>query len=92
MNKDDIEEVLVEYGVQFTNALSDKLLEMFNKELEPCDAISRKSVYDILHYPITEENENIPYEDYVWREVQKLPSVTPKSKLDIGYQYIRVMK
>ena len=43
MDKEKIEQILVEYGVSFTDALADRLLE----EFKPCeDAINRQEVID----------------------------------------------
>ena len=65
MDKEKIEQILVEYGVSFTDALADRLLE----EFKPCDdAISREAVKEQMikygfHAPdmtVTEFVEDLP--------------------------------
>ena len=84
MDKEKIEQILVEYGVSFTDALADRLLE----EFKPCDdAISRQAVTDttICEGISCNECSFNTCEDgqagcLLKERVDKLPPVTPQQK------------
>lgn len=78
MDKEKIEQILVEYGVSFTDALADRLME----EFKPCeDAISRSEVIKSI-----DEREDVNGKvdaESVRTDIVLMPPVNPQeSKTD----------
>ena len=78
MDKEKIEQILVEYGVSFTDALADRLM----KEFKPCeDAISRRTIIDTVERWLECPDYN-EAERHIMRAVQSVlydsPSVNPQ--------------
>lgn len=81
MDKEKIEQILVEYGVSFTDALADRLM----KELKPCeDAISRQAVLDTIESWLLCDDYNRA-ERHIMRAMQSvlydLPPVNPQKNI-----------
>ena len=77
MDKEKIEQILVEYGVSFTDALADRLM----KEFKPCDdTISRQAALDIYDdYNVAVENGELEAYRKHRERLLKLPSTQPKT-------------
>ena len=87
MTKENLEQLLVEYGVSFTSALADRLLQEFNPGI--CeDAISRQATVERLCKVAEFMNEKrnglgSPYVMaalFIQDNKEEFPSVTPKQR------------
>lgn len=77
MTKEILEEILVEYGMQFTDALADRLMKEFEAlEAKPCeDCISRQAAIRIA------EQGQVQGYEWQFKELIKLSSITPAQKI-----------
>lgn len=76
MTKEKLEKLLVAYGVQYTDALSDKLLELFRNETHPTRNISENTLDFNRLVSIMNYMSDYFDEDYVKLHIDKFDFAT----------------